>query len=139
MSDVIKPIKIDGLRQFQAALRSMEDGAQKELRVVLNSIADTVVAGAGRRVPTKTGRARASLKARSGQREAVVSAGSRKVPYYAWLDFGGRVGRQKTTTRPFVRSGRYLWPTIAANRQSLTQALQSSLNDLARRHGFEVT
>lgn len=132
------PVRIVGLRELQAALRTMDGESQKGLRLALNSVAETVVAGASRRVPTKTGRAAASLRARSSQREAAVTGGSRKVPYYAWLDFGGRVGRKKSVRRPVVKGGRYLWPTIAANRDSLEKGLTAALADAARQAGFEV-
>lgn len=135
---IIKPIEIEGLREFQAALKQMDGESQKQIRVALNSVADVVTQGAARRVPTRTGAAKASLKSQSSQREAKVLGGSKKVPYYGWLDFGGRVGRNRSVKRPFVRSGRYLWPTVAANRTTLTAALQEALVRLARDAGLEV-
>lgn len=135
----IQPIRVEGLREFQAALKKTDGEAQKQLKVVLDNVSKVVAQGAERRVPRKTGRAAASLRAQSSQREARVVGGSKKVPYYAWLDFGGRVGRQRSVSRPFVRSGRYLWPTVAANRGPLEKALQKALIDLAREAGLEAT
>lgn len=135
----IEPIKITGLRDFQAALKRMDGESQKQLRVVLNSAASTVAAGASRRVPRKTGRAAASLRAQSSQREAKVVGGSKKAPYYGWLDFGGRIGRDKATRRPFVQSGRYMYPTFSASRDSIYSALQRSLMELAVNAGLEAT
>lgn len=134
----IQPIRVEGLREFQAALKRTDGESQKLLRVELNKIADVVVSGASRRVPRRTGRAAASYRAQSGQREAKIIGGSRKVPYVGWLEFGGRIGKDKSVRRPFVRSGRYLWPTVAANRDSLEKALQAALIDLARRTGLEA-
>lgn len=138
MSELIKPIRIEGLREFQAALKGIDGEAQKELRVVLNNVTEVVASAATRRVPRRTGRAAASLRAQSSQREAKVVGGSGKVPYYGFLDFGGRVGRNKSVSRPFVRSGRYLWPAVAANRDTLAKALQEGLVALARKHGLEA-
>jgi hypothetical protein len=135
----IDPIKVDGLRDLQRALKQIDGESQKQLRVVLNSISATVAAGAARRVPVRTGRARASVRASSSQREARVTAGSKKVSYYGWLDFGGRIGRDKSNRRPFVKGGRYLYPAYAANRDSVHKALQKSLTDLAREAGLQVT
>ena len=132
----IAPIRIEGLREFQRALKAMDGEAQKQLRVALNNVADVVTAGAARRVPRRTGTAARSLRSQSSQREARVVGGSRKVPYYGWLDFGGRVGKGRSVSRPFVRSGRYLWPTVAANRQPLEKALQAALVRLARDAGL---
>lgn len=135
----VEPIKINGLKEFQRALKQMDGETQKQLRVVLNSAADTVAQGAARRVPRRTGKAAASLRALSSQREARVMGGSKKVPYYGWLDFGGRIGRNKSQRRPFVKAGRYMYPTFAANRDPIYKALHNGLADLARNAGLEVS
>lgn len=134
----IKPIKIGGLREFQAALKAMDGEAQKQLRVVLNDAAATVAGAAGRRVPVRSGKARASLRAQSSQREAKVVGGSAKVPYYGWLDFGGKVGKHRSVSRRFVTEGRYMYPAFHANRDSIYAALQAALVELARSKGVTV-
>jgi len=136
---LVRPIAVEGMRDLQRALRELDGESQKEIRVALNAVAETVAQGAARRVPKRTGKARASLRAQSSQRETRIAAGGRKAPYYGWLDFGGRIGRDKATVRPFVRQGRYIWPTIAANRDNLAQAVEKALVDLARSKGLEVT
>lgn len=134
----VEPIKVQGLREFQRALKQMDGESQKQLRVVLNTVSETVAKGAARRVPTKTGRAAASLRAQSSQREARVTGGSKKISYYGWLDFGGRIGRDKSNRRPFVKSGRYMYPTYSANRDSIYKALAAGLANLARDAGLTV-
>jgi hypothetical protein len=135
---VVQPIQITGLKDFQRALKDLDGESQKALRVVFNDVAAGVAQGAARRVPTRTGRARASIKAVSGQRDAKVRGGSRKAPYYGWLDFGGRTGRQRSVVRPFVTGGRYLYPAFSANRDTVHKALEKGLQDLVRRAGLEV-
>lgn len=139
MTTVIKPVKVEGLRDLQRALKNLDGESQKQLRVVFNDVAQTVVGGAQRRIPTRTGRARGSIKAMSGQREAKVQGGGRKAPYYGWLDFGGRTGRKQSVRRPFVQGGRYLYPAYAANRDSVQKAVEKGLTDLIRGAGLEVT
>lgn len=131
----VDPIKIQGLKEFQRALKEMDGESQKQLRVVLNDVARTVATGAARRVPRQTGRAAASLREQSSQREARVIGGSKKVPYYGWLDFGGRVGRDRTVRRPFIKAGRYMYPTLGANKETIGKALQQGLAQLARDAG----
>lgn len=156
-SPTVAPIKIVGLRDFQKALKDLDGESQKQLRVVLNTVSDTVAQGAARRVPVRTGRARASLRAQSSQREAKVIGGSKKAPYYGWLDFGGTVGKGRVSggfkkraggetgghagsvKRRFLNSGRYMYPALDANRDSINKALQKSLEDLAKSVGLEVT
>lgn len=138
MGNAIDPIKISGLVEFQRALKDIGDGAQKQLRIVFNQVAETVAAGARRRVPSKTGKARGSVKVASSQREAIVKAGGARVPWYPWLDFGGRVGIHKSVSRPFVQSGRYLYPAYDANRATIWPALEQGLVDLVQSAGLEV-
>lgn len=147
------PIRIVGLVEFQRALKALDGESQKRLKVVLDDAARTVAQGASRRVPRRTGRAAASLRAQSSQREAKVVGGSKKVPYYGWLDFGGTVGRGRVsshvakkkavvagkTHRAWIGSGRYMYPAYAANRDSINKALQNSLTQLVRDVGLEVT
>lgn len=153
---VPEPIKIVGLRELQRALKQMDGESQKKLRLVLNTIAETVAQGASRRVPTRTGRAKGSLRPQSSQREAKVVGGSKKASYYGWLEFGGTVGRGRvaggakkraggatggkagSVKRTWIASGRYIYPTYAANRDSIQTALARSLAELAREAGLEV-
>lgn len=135
---LVKPIAVTGMKELRKALKDMDGESQKEIRVALNRVADTVAQGAARRVPVRSGKARATLRAMSSQTETRISAGGRKAPYYGWLDFGGRIGRNKSQLRPFFEGGRYIYPTIAANRDSLAKAVDKQLKDLARSKGLEV-
>lgn len=134
----IEPIKIQGLRDLQAALKGLDGEAQKQLRLVLNGAATTVANAAARRVPTRTGKARSSIRPASSQREARVKAGGAKAAYYGWLDFGGAVGRKKNTRRRFLQEGRYMYPAFHANRDSIYNGLQKSLTDMLENVGLEV-
>lgn len=134
----VAPLSIRGLRELQAALKQADGETQKQLRVVFNQAAQAVVGGAARRVPVRTGTARNSIRAASGQREAKVSGGSKKAVYYGWLDFGGAVGRKKNTRRRFLQEGRYIYPAYSANTDSIQKALERSIVELARSAGLEV-
>ncbi len=136
---VVDPIRIQGLTQFQRALKEMDGESQKQLRVVFNRAADLVVGEAAQSVPQRTGAAARSIKARSGQREAVIVAGGRKAPHYPWLDFGGAVGRKKSVQRRFIKGGRYLYPAYSRNTATVQRILEDGLTDLVRGAGLEVT
>jgi hypothetical protein len=133
-------IEVTGLREFQRSLKLMDAGLPKKIRVVLNDAAKLVTDEAGARMPTKTGRARASLKARSTQRDARVGLGGKRAPYAPWLDFGGE-GRRKgrPAARPFLKNGRYVYVALDHNRAKITAAMQDGLAELARDSGLEVT
>lgn len=133
----IEPIKIKGLRDLQATLKDLDGESQKLLRVALNDAAETVVAGSRRLVPTRSGKARASIRAASSQREARVSAGGTRAPYFPWLDFGGRVGRKRSVVRRFIPGGRYIYPTYGRNRLSIMEDIERSVSKLISDAGLD--
>lgn len=137
---VAETITVTGLREFQRALKQMDAGLPKQIRLALNEASTLVVKYATDRMPRRTGRAVASLKARSSQRQARVALGGNRAPYAPWLDFGGQ-GRIKgrPAERTFVKGGRYVYPGLAANRDEITEVMSSALTDLARTAGLEVT
>lgn len=135
----VDPLKIDGLRDFQAALKQMDGETQKQLRVVLNTAADSVANDTRRRMPSRSGRARASVKVASSQREARIKEGAAKAPYVPWLDYGGRVGRARSVSRPFLRQGRYMYPAYHANKADVQEILERELVELATGAGLTVT
>lgn len=122
----VAPIKISGLRDFQAALRAMDGETQKQLRVVFNDAAAIVAAGARRTVPTDTGKAQASLRAKSGQREAVAAGGGSKAYWYVYLEGGSR----------YMTAGRHLSKSYRVNRAHIEEVLADGLTELVRRSGL---
>jgi HK97 gp10 family phage protein len=132
-------IEVKGLKEFQKALRDMDSDLPKQLRIALNQASQLVVDKAKTDIPTRSGAARSSLKARSGQREARVAAGGRKAPYYPWLDFGGRVGRNRSVHRAYYKEGRYIYPALRQNREEIITVMTTAVADLARRAGLDVT
>ncbi len=132
----VDPIKIEGLVDFQKAIRGAEDGLQKELRVVFNQAADIVV-GSGRPfVPRRTGALAATLRASSGQRNATVSLGKAKTPYAGWIEFGGRVGPNQSVRRPFVPGGRSMYPAVKREEATIREVMADGLNRLADKAGL---
>lgn len=131
-------VKIEGLDQFRANLKTLDRELPKALRMALNAAADIVVSEAKPKVPTKTGKARASVKARSTQALSRISGGGNKVPYYPWLDFGGRVGRSKGIRRPFLKEGRYIYDAYFRNKSRYVEVLEKALLDVASQAGVEV-
>jgi hypothetical protein len=132
------PIRIDGLKQFRANLKSLDRELPKALRLAFNEAAEIVVTDARGRVPSKSGKARASVKAKSTQAYSRIAGGGNKAPYYPWLDFGGRVGRNKSVKRPFLKDGRFIYNAYFRNLGRYAEVLQKSLIKLADQAGVEV-
>lgn len=135
---VADPIRIEGLREFIRAVKSADADLPKAVRLAGNAAADIVVRAAKPRVPRRSGRAAGSIRARSTQSEARVASGGARAPYMPWLDFGGRVGRNHATRRPFIKRGRYVWAAFADRIPQIQEAMTESLSDVARRAGLEV-
>lgn len=132
-------ISVTGLAEFNRSLRKLDSDAPKALRVALNNVADVLVKKTQPLVPKRTGAAAASLKAKSTRTSARVSVGGRRAPYYPWLDFGGEGRRRgRPASRPFIKQGRYLFPTLGRIRPQIEKALDTSLRDVARDAGLVV-
>lgn len=136
-----EPIKIDGLREFTRNLKKIDGDLPKGVRLAGNKAAELIVQTAKPRVPRgpgKGGHAVSSLKARSTRTAARVAGGGKRFPYYAWLDFGGRVGRNRSVKRPFFKSGRYIWKAYDEQSQRVYDTFEQALIDVARQAGVEV-
>ncbi|MFC0628541.1 HK97 gp10 family phage protein [Kribbella deserti] len=131
-------IKIDGLTEFTRNLKKLDADLPKALRVAFNGCADIVVNDARRDIPTVSGKAKASVKSRSTATASRVVGGSRRVPYYPWLDFGGKVGRNGSVRRPFLKHGRYIYNAYFDNQKRYAQLVEDALLDVARQAGVEV-
>lgn len=131
-------IRVTGLAEFNRALRRMDSDLPKGLRLALNEAANVIVDYARPRVPRRSGRAAGSVKAKSTRTAARVTGGSTRVPYYPWLDFGGRVGKEKSVHRPFMKDGRYIYAGFRANRARFEDVLFRQLIKVATDAGIEV-
>lgn len=132
-------IKVVGLNDFRRGLRGMDKGLPKGVRLALNEVAGVLIDATRPKIPKRTGAAAASLKAASTQSAAKVSVGGTKAPYYPWLDFGGKTGRKKSVVRPFYKEGRYLFPTLADERDNIQDAMLKAMAQLAETNGIEVS
>lgn len=134
-----EPVKVKGIIELQKALRKIEKDLPKELAAGLAEAAEIVGAHARTKVPVRTGAARDSIKARKQQRSASLATGGSRAPYYPWLDFGGRVGRNKTSMREFVKGGRYIFPALAEKDAQVKEKVDEVLARLAKKAGFDTT
>lgn len=121
-------IRIEGLAAISRSLRKIDAEAPKQLRLVFNDAATLLVDRTRPKIPTRTGAARASLKARSTRTSARVGVGGRKAPYYPWLDFGGEGKRPgRPAHRTFYPEGRYLYVTLSDIRPEIATTLSEGL------------
>lgn len=131
-------IQIRGLNEFVRSLKQLDADLAKVLRVTFNQAGQVIVTEARSKVKARTGRARASVRATSTQKAFRITGGSKRVPYYAWLDFGGTIRPRNTIHRPFMRDGRYIYAAYFKHRDELAGQLEAALLDAARAAGVEV-
>lgn len=131
-------IKVVGLNEFRRGLRGLDSALPKAVRTTLNSVVELFIGFVRPKVPSVSGAARASLRPQSTQSAAKIAAGGPRAPYYAWLDFGGRVGRRKQTKRPVIAGGRYIFPTLGEHRADIEGAMLKGMIELAARNGMDV-
>lgn len=129
-------IRVEGLAELRKAFRDLDKEAKKGLRLANKSAAEIVAEAARPRVPVRTGRARASVRATATQSSASVSAGGAKVPYFAWLEYGGRVGRGRAVVRPVVRGGRYIYPALREHEQQVVASYDDAIHAAIRAAGL---
>ncbi|MFI6763875.1 HK97 gp10 family phage protein [Micromonospora sp. NPDC050417] len=134
-----EPIRIEGLAAFNRSLKKLDADAPKGLRLALNEGASIVVDAARPMMPSRTGRARAAVTAKSTRTASRVSAGSKRVPYVPWLDYGGE-GRTKgrPAYRPFEKGGRYVYPAYHAKRADIETALGQALLRVVADAGLDL-
>lgn len=131
-------IGIEGLNEFSRALNKFDKDSAKMVRTANNTAADLLISKTQPLIPSRTGKAKNSLKARSTRTSARIQVGGNKAPYYPWLDFGGRTGRNKSVVRPFYKEGRYLYPTLRKNRDAIAALQYESMAAVARAAGLDV-
>lgn len=131
-------VAVTGLRDMNKALKAADQQALDAMKSALKEIAEGVAADVRSRVPHRSGRARASYKARGGVKGAGIAFGGARAPYTPWLDFGGAVGKRRSVRRPVVKGGRYLYPAIADNMDDVEAKVAKAIDEITSRFGFDV-
>lgn len=131
-------VDIQGLTEVNKALRRMDADLPKAMRMALNDAADLIVSEARPRVAKRSGRARGTMRTQSTRTEARVTAGGSRAPYYPWLDFGGRVGRARSVSRPVLSRGRYIYDAYFRNRDEFRELLVNNIKRVASSAGLEL-
>lgn len=131
-------VEVRGIREVRSALNQVDKELGRKLRDELAKVSEVVLDEARPHVARRTGSAVGSMKVRKQTAGAAIAVGGNKAPYYPWLDFGGRVGRNKSVQREFVKEGRYLYPAIKRKRRVIDDMLDEMLSRLLKQAGFET-
>lgn len=104
MADDVR-VEVDGYLQLAADTGRLAKKIGERATDDFVAVADRKAAAARTRVPHRSGALAASVAGGEGDERALVGMGGSAVPYAGWVEFGGTRGR------PYVGSGRYLYPT----------------------------
>lgn len=139
------PITVEGLARLRRDLRELGDAEKLvEVREALKQGAEVVAADARHRVPSKSGKTAASIRATAGGNKAYVKGGKKAVPYYGWLDFGSRepVLGNPRSIGPWAGSGtgpqngRFIYPALADKGPEVVRLVDHALDAVTHRMGF---
>jgi hypothetical protein len=130
-------LKVTGVREMVAAYRKAGDDVERQAVRKVLPVAERIAQDAARRTPRRSGRAAGSIRARSTSRGASVTGGA-DVPYFGWLDFGGAVGRNASVERPYIATGRYIFPAVDAAEKDIEGAVADGIEAAATGAGFET-
>lgn len=135
-------LKSEGVPELRRALRQFEPDLVPRLKSNLEGAVETILLPKARskiaadvhpKKPSRsTGALRASLRAQMSGAGVYIVAGTARVPYYGWRDFGGDLkpkGRRfNTQKRPYIVRGRYLYPSIDESRAALESAVSDAVD-----------
>jgi hypothetical protein len=114
-------MKLTGVRQVRNALGNIAATVPERIPAALKDVADDVVADVRPKLPRRTGRLAASLRATQTPDGAQVAMGGRDAPHGEWIERGGSRGR------PLVPRGRYLGPAIEQAGPAVAQAVEKAV------------
>ena len=155
---MIAEVNVTGLRELRAALRKVDRSILPELREGLKEAANVVVRDVQAHVPHRSGRAASSVRSVAGGNTIYLKAGGARVPYFGWLDFGGKlpnkyprtkkalaapgfgpVARATGASRAKLRDGRYVYPAIRRNTPLIVEKAAEAFDDAAAKAGLQST
>lgn len=147
-------IAVRNLPAWRRAIVAVDDNFKSELKGEFLKIAQTIADKARGKVPTRSGAAAASVKARATTGGASIVRGGTAAPYFAWLDFGGTTGRGHRpgaggsgSVQRIVNGapwnppgpGLYIYPTLHEERPETARAVSDLMIKVGRSAGFEVS
>ena len=153
---VVASVHITGLRELRAALRQVDKEIAGELREGLKDAVNIISEDVKRQIPSRSGKAAGSVRAVSGGNTIWLVGGGARVPYYGWLEFGGKlpgkhpaskkalfwpgaahpVNFARGSSRGKVKEGRYIRPTIERNIPRLVEAAGDAFDSARLKAGL---
>lgn len=132
---------VTNLKEVRAVLKKIHPSLLPVLRNELQGAVEvSILPSIMRQLPTgpdRGGHVRSSVKAYGSANTVYIKAGGGRFAYLPWLEFGGVLGpvgkRRNTQVRPFVKDGRWMYPTVKRNRHKLALAAGEAVEKVIRK------
>lgn len=140
-NDPTLSVDVANLKALHKALKQADPELQKQLRRDLKKAADIVANEAKTRVPSRTGRAAASIRTGSNTKGAYIAGGgTNAVKYYGWLDFGSRTPKKQRGpwrgSGSGPHGGRFIYPALADRRDEVMGVVEDAVAKSIKEAGF---
>lgn len=132
-------LEFKGLDKYRQGLDRISKKIPDAVLAAFAEAGDIIADTARPKVPRRTGAAQRSLRSTPSPRGVRVVGGSSSVRYYAWLEYGGRAGRNGSVVREYVPQGRYIYPTYVSKRNDVERVLLNHVIRLFEQEGLKVT
>jgi hypothetical protein len=129
-------------REFRAAGRD-----SKELSAAYRAIAKELVPPARREAPRRTGALAGATRGSGTKTSAILSAGSKRVPYGGVIHYGNpsrktypagvnrqTAGIRSTGTLGVIRPNPWLYEVVDSRRDEVLEAFEANVGEVLRRH-----
>lgn len=136
-------VRIEGLREFNRAVRKASNETAKQLRREMKRrVAEPAAQRVRANVPVDSKRWQRAIRPGATQRGAHITWGRASVPYAPWIEFGGRrrhgPGGAAVATRTRVAEGRYVYPEVGRARGDAIEEAQRVLEEAFQRARLEL-
>jgi hypothetical protein len=120
-------VGIIGLRALQRDITRLcadRGDINRAFQTAGRQAAEPIATAARAAFPHASGTLAGDVRVTASRSGAAVRVGRKNIPYAGWIEFGGTRKRPHASARPFVKTGRYLFPAAAplAGRAAQTYA-----------------
>lgn len=142
-------IEVEGATQLARDFREAGHDA-KELSAAYRAIAKELVPPARREAPRRSGRLAGATRGSGTRTAAILSAGSKKVPYAGAIHFGNpsrktypagvnrtTMGIRSTGTLGVIAPNPWLYEVVDSRRDEVLEAFDRNVGETLRRHNLD--
>jgi hypothetical protein len=132
-------VAIVGVKALSKDINKLTDDVRgplfKAIQAAGKAAADPVAAATRSALPTSdrpnvpgAGQLAASVRTSGTRTGAAVRMGTKRVPWAGWVEFGGTRHKPFQSSRPFVKDGRYMFPSARSLAERSEQLYSTAMS-----------